>query len=122
MLPRASNLRGACSTFIPCNRRNMRLTTVLSTALVCLLGTFALTGCETTRWNKKHADFQMMSDVSTTPHPDLRFASIATGIPPVPGSPTAAGPDGMQPSNENEARTSPGSEKGWHTPPRGQVG
>jgi len=98
----------------------MRLTTVLSTALVCLLGTFALTGCETTRWNKKHADFQMMSDVSTTPHPDLRFASIATGIPPVPGSPTAAGPDGMQPFDDNEARHSPGSEKGKATAPREQ--
>ena len=98
----------------------MRSTTVLSAALLCLLGTFALTGCETTRWNKKHADFEMTSDVATTPHPDPKFASVATGIPPVPGSPTAAGPDGMQPPDDNEARTSPGSEKGKATPPREQ--
>ncbi|HEX4311221.1 MAG TPA: hypothetical protein VHZ25_14405 [Acidobacteriaceae bacterium] len=99
----------------------MRSTTVLSAALVCLLCTFALTGCETTRGNKRHAAFEFTSDVSTTPHPDLKFASIATGIPPVPGSPTAAGPDGMQPLNDGEARTSPGSEKGKPTPPRQQL-
>jgi hypothetical protein len=99
----------------------MRSTIVLSAALVCLLCSFALTGCETTRWNKRHASFQYMSDISTIPHPDSKFASIATGIPPVPGSPTAAGPDCMQPANDNEARTSPGSEKCWPTPPREQL-
>jgi hypothetical protein len=61
-----------------------------------------------------------MSDITTTPHPNPKYASIATGIPPVPGSPTAAGPDGMQPLNDAEARVDPGSEKGIPMYPREQ--
>jgi hypothetical protein len=99
----------------------MRLRTILSAALICLLVSFVLTGCETTRVNKAHAHFEMMSDITTTPHPDPQFASVSTGIPPVPGSPTAAGPDGTQPLNDNEARKGPGSEKGVPTPPRQQA-
>jgi hypothetical protein len=95
----------------------MRSATVsLSAALICL----ALAGCETTRGNKLHAHFESVSDVTTTPHPDPKYASVATGIPPVPGSPTAAGPDGTQPLNDDEARKSPGSEKGIPMAPREQ--
>jgi hypothetical protein len=99
----------------------MRSTTILSAALICLLGPFALTGCETTRVNKRHAHFESVSDITTTPHPDPKYSSVFTGIPPVPGSPTAAGADGTQPLNDSEARKSPGSEKGVPTPPRQQV-
>ncbi len=81
---------------------------------------FVLTGCETTRVNKLHAHFEAVSDVTTTPHPEAEYASVATGIPPVPGSPTAAGPDGTQPLNDNQARKSPGAEKGVATAPRQQ--
>ena len=98
-------------------RRIMRSATfVLSAALICL----ALTGCETTRSNKLHARFESVSDITTTPHPNAKYASVATGIPPVPGSPTAAGPDGLQPFNDYEARKSPGSEKGIPMAPRAQ--
>jgi hypothetical protein len=82
--------------------------------------TLALTGCETTRGNKLHAPFEHVSDVTTTPHQNPKFASIATGIPPVPGSPTAAGTDGLQPSNDGEARKDPGAEKGIPMYPREQ--
>lgn len=85
-----------------------------------VIGAFTLTGCETTRVNKAHAHFEAVSDLTTTPHPDPKYASIATGIPPVPGSPTAAGPDGTQPLNDDQARTDPGSEKGIPTFPREQ--
>jgi hypothetical protein len=80
----------------------------LATAVIA---TFA-TGCETGRSNKRHADADHMSDVSTTGHPDTALASNAEGLPPVPGSPTAAGPDGKQPYNDGEARPSPGLEGG----------
>ena len=89
---------------------------VLSFALVGLV----LAGCETTRVNKAHAHFEAVSDIATTPHPNLKYASVSTGIPPVPGSPTAAGSDGTQPRNDNEARKSPGSETGWPMAPRMQ--
>ena len=95
----------------------MRSRTILSAALVCLVST----GCETTRVNKNHAHFEPVSDITTTPHPDPKYASVSTGIPPVPGSPTAAGPAGLQPLNDSEARNSPGAEKGVPTPPRQQA-
>lgn len=89
----------------------------LTAAVICLIAT----GCETTRVNKLHASFEYASDIATTPHPDPKFASIATGIPPVPGSPTGAGADGTQPVNDSQARISPGSERGWPTAPREQA-
>ena len=92
----------------------------LSAVLIGLSAAFALTGCETTRVNKLHAPFESVSDVTTTPHPDPKYASVAAGIPPVPASPTAAGPDGLQPLNDNEARKSPGAEKGKPMDPREQ--
>jgi hypothetical protein len=87
---------------------------------VLCAASMALTGCETTRVNKLHSAPDMVSDITTVPHPDPQFASVATGNPPVPGSPTAAGPDGLQPVNDSEARKSPGAEEGMETPPREQ--
>jgi len=98
----------------------MKSASLILAAALFAFTTLALTGCETTRGNKLHAPFEHMSDVTTTPHPDAKYASIATGIPPVPGSPTAAGPDGLQPLNDEEARVDPGSEKGVPTYPREQ--
>jgi hypothetical protein len=79
-----------------------------------------LCGCETGRVNKLHAHFESVADISTFPDSQAQFASVADGIPPVPGSPTAAGPDGLQPRNDSEARKSPGSEKGLSSWPRRQ--
>jgi hypothetical protein len=98
----------------------MRLASPILAATVLALTTLALAGCETTRGNKLHASFEYASDITTVPHQNAKFASIATGIPPVPGSPTAAGADGMQPSNDSEARVDPGSEKGIPMDPREQ--
>jgi hypothetical protein len=80
----------------------------------------ALCGCETGRVTKVHSAADAIADVSTTPHPDPQYASVATGNPPVPGSPTAAGPDGLQPAFDSQARKSPGAEEGRPTPPRRQ--
>ena len=98
----------------------MRPATFILAAALFALSTLALAGCETTRGNKLHAPFESVSDVTTTPHPNPKYASIATGIPPVPGSPTAADANGMQPFNDGEARVDPGSEKGIPTYPREQ--
>jgi hypothetical protein len=98
----------------------MRPASPILAAALFALSALALAGCETTRGNKLHAPFEHMSDITTTPHPNPKYASIATGIPPVPGSPTAAGPDGMQPLNDAEARVDPGSEKGIPMYPREQ--
>jgi len=84
------------------------------------LAVFTLSGCETGRANKLHSPFEYVSDVTTVPHPNAHYASVSTGQPPVPGSPTAAGPDGMQPANDNDARKSPGTEKGMDMWPRRQ--
>jgi hypothetical protein len=62
----------------------------------------------------------LATDVTTIPHPDPQFASVGTGNPPVPGSPTAAGPDGLQPSDDGDARKSPGADEGRATAPREQ--
>lgn len=98
-------------------RRNV---VMLAGGSLALAGVLMLAGCETTRVNKLHAPFESLSDVTTVPGPNAQYASISTGIPPVPGSPTAAGADGMQPINDSEARTNPGSEKGIPMAPRMQ--
>lgn len=90
--------------------------TLLLTSAALLL----VTGCETGRVNKDHASWQYLSDETTTGKPDLAKAVPATGQPPVPGSPTAAGADGLQPMNDDEARQSVGAEEGKPTPPREQ--
>jgi len=87
---------------------------------VCALASLTLTGCETGRVNKLHSRYDAASDLTTVPHSNPQYASVSNGIPPVPGSPTAAGPDGMQPRNDNQARVSPGSEKGIPMAPRQQ--
>lgn len=92
---------------------------VVSAGLFCVAAC-ALSGCETGRANKLHASFESVSDVSTTPNPQAEYASVATGVPPVPASPTGAGPDGRQPLNDNQARHSPGSEDGTPMAPREQ--
>lgn len=98
----------------------MRPATPILAAVLFGLATLTLTGCETGRVNKQHAHFEVMSDVTTTPHPNPQFASVVTEIPPVPGSPTAAGPDGLQPSLDSAARKDPGAEKGIPMWPRAQ--
>jgi len=98
----------------------MRPATSVFAAALFALSTLALAGCETGRGNKLHSQVEAVSDISTTPHPQLKFASVSTGIPPVPGSPTAAGPDGTQPPNDGEARKDPGAEKGIPMSPREQ--
>ena len=102
-------------------RRTMRSVKVfLSAGVACAVASLILAGCETTRVNKLHSPADSTSDITTVPHPDPQYASVATGIPPVPGSPTAAGPDGLQPTNDDQARKSPGAEKGRATAPREQ--
>lgn len=81
---------------------------MLAAAVVATL----VTGCETGRGNKRHAAIDHMSDVSTTGMNDPALASNGEGIPPVPGSPTAAGVNGKQPYNDSQARLSPGVEGG----------
>jgi hypothetical protein len=98
----------------------MRPASPLLAAALFALTTLALAGCETSRTNKLHADFEHTADIATYPHPDPKFASVATGIPPVPGSPTGAGHDGLQPLDDDQARVDPGAEKGIPTYPREQ--
>jgi hypothetical protein len=86
---------------------------VLATAVIATL----VTGCETGRGNKRHAGFDHMSDVTTTSHPDSTLAANAEGLPPVPGSPTAAGNDGKEPFNDADARPNPGVEDGFAAAP-----
>lgn len=85
----------------------------LATAVIA---TFA-SGCETGRGNKRHAHAARVSDITTTSHPDQTLAADPSGLPPVPGSPTAAGPDGKQPWNDADARSSPGVEEGFASAP-----
>ncbi|MGA7521763.1 MAG: hypothetical protein WBW84_04740 [Acidobacteriaceae bacterium] len=98
----------------------MRSVVAIVSAGVFCVAACALNGCETGRVNKLHAGFEAVSDVSTTPHPEAQYASISTGIPPVPASPTGAGPNGQQPINDNQARSSPGNEDGTPMAPRAQ--
>lgn len=92
---------------------------VVSASLFCVAAC-ALSGCETGRVNKLHARFESVSDVTTTPHPEPKYESVSTGIPPVPASPTGAGPNGQQPFNDSQAHASPGAEKGTPMAPREQ--
>jgi hypothetical protein len=85
----------------------------ISSLVVCAAFVATLvTGCETGRYNKRHSPLIHTSDVSTTSHHDKALPANAEGLPPVPGSPTAAGVNGKQPYNDNEARESPGVEEG----------
>lgn len=79
-----------------------------------------VTGCETGRTNKLHSPLLSVSDETTTGKPDPDFVGNTEGQPPVPGSPTAAGPDGKQPYDSAYARSGPGAEHGAATPPAEQ--
>ncbi len=87
-----------------------------------LAAALVLGGCETGRTNKAHAPWQHLSDDTTTSKPENTQAlSAGDGQPPVPGSPTAAGPDGNQPMDDMQARGRHGNEYGEpaapHSPP-----
>lgn len=98
----------------------MRRATAWLSVGVLALGALALSGCETGRVNKMHAPFESVTDLTTVPHPNAQYASVDTGNPPVPGSPTAAGPNGLQPLNDSQARSSPGTDQGIDMAPREQ--
>lgn len=104
-----------------CERTMHKAKALLSAGVLCALASTLLSGCETGRVNKLHAGFEHTMDITTSPYPNSEYASVAGATVPVPGSPTAAGPDGLQPSRDNEARSSLGTEKGKPTPPRQQV-
>lgn len=80
----------------------------------------AVTGCETSRMNKEHSYALLVSDVTTTGHQQDVFPANGEGQPPVPGSPTAAGPDGRQPYSDGHARPGSGAEHGMAAPPAEQ--
>ncbi|MFZ0663808.1 MAG: hypothetical protein WAM66_14030 [Acidobacteriaceae bacterium] len=86
--------------------------TISGLALAAAVVATLVTGCETGRYNKRHPHFVHASDVTTTGHPNPALAANPEGQPPVPDSPTAAGVDGKQPFNDNEARSTPGVEHG----------
>ena len=86
-------------------------------AFCCVL----VAGCETGRTSKSHAAWQHLSDDSTTSKPQPGPALSADhGQPPVPGSPTAAGPDGNQPADDSGARERHGNEHGEAAAPARQ--
>jgi hypothetical protein len=86
-------------------------------AVAAVVAATLITGCETGRYNKRHPHFNRASDVTTTGHPNPALAANPEGQPPVPDSPTAAGVDGKQPFNDNEARSTPGVEDGRASSP-----
>jgi len=88
--------------------------------LVATAAGFFATGCETGRTNKAHSPALHISDETTTGKQDPNYVASGEGIPPVPGSPTAAGADGKQPYDSGWARSSPGSEHGTAAPPAEQ--
>lgn len=94
---------------------------LVSAGVFCALASTLLAGCETGRVSKLHSSYEHTMDVTTSPHPNQEYASVVGEEVPVPGSPTAAGPDGTQPAKDNLARKSIGTEKGKPTPPREQV-
>jgi len=88
--------------------------------LIVVAAGWVATGCETGRTNKAHSPALHLSDETTTGKPDPAYVASGEGIPPVPGSPTAAGEDGKQPFDSRWARPSPGAEHGSATPPARQ--
>jgi hypothetical protein len=88
--------------------------------LVIVAAGWVATGCETGRTNKIHSPALGLSDETTTGKPDRNYVANGEGIPPVPGSPTAAGPDGKQPFDASLAKSSPGAEHGMAAPPAEQ--
>ena len=101
-------------------RVSARMAKVSGLVLVAAAAGLFATGCETGRTSKQHSAINMISDETTTGKQDPSYVASGEGIPPVPGSPTAAGVDGKQPYNSGWARSSPGSEHGAATPPAAQ--
>lgn len=97
-----------------------KMARVSGLVLITAAAGFFATGCETGRTNKQHSAALLISDETTTGKQDPNYVASGKGIPPVPGSPTAAGDDGKQPYNSGWARSSPGSEHGAATPPAEQ--
>ena len=83
---------------------------------VVAAGLFA-NGCETGRTNKQHSPALLVSNETTTGKQDPNYLASGEGMPPVPGSPTAAGENGKQPYDSGWARPGPGAEHGMATPP-----
>jgi hypothetical protein len=90
-------------------------------ALASAAALLFIAGCETGRFNKSHSTAVAISDESTTGKQDAAYAGNPEGQPPVPGSPTAAGPDGKQPYNDADARAGEGAEEGKAPPPSEQL-
>jgi hypothetical protein len=93
---------------------------VSAVALTVSAGLLFTAGCETGRTTKQHEHYAI-SDDSTTGKQDAAFAGATGGQPPVPGSPTAAGPDGKQPYSDLQARAGEGAEEGMSAPPAAQT-
>ncbi len=105
---------------VPGRGRQSALTGISGLALALLLGGL-LAGCETGRTNKAHAEWQHLSDDTTTSKPESTQAlSPGEHQPPVPGSPTAAGADGNQPMDDMEAQPRHGNEHGKAAAPHAQ--
>ncbi len=101
-------------------RVSAKMMKVSGWVLVTAAAGFVATGCETGRVNKAHSPAMHLSDMTTTGKPDPAYVANGEGIPPVPGSPTAAGSDGKQPFASSSARPSPGAEHGVAAPPAQQ--
>lgn len=97
-----------------------KMAKVSGLVLVAAAAGFLANGCETGRTNKGHSPLLHLSDETTTGKPDPAYVANGEGIPPVPGSPTAAGADGKQPFDASFARPSPGAEHGMAPPPAEQ--
>ena len=80
-------------------RVSARMAKVSGLVLVAAAAGMFATGCETGRTSKQHSAINMISDETTTGKQDPSYVASGEGIPPVPGSPTAAGVDGKQPYN-----------------------
>jgi hypothetical protein len=93
---------------------------VSGVALAAVAALSLMAGCETGRTDKQHR-LMPISDETTTGTQDAAFTANAEGQPPVPGSPTAAGPDGKQPYEDWQARAGKGAEEGIAPPPAVQV-
>ena len=101
-------------------RVSARMAKISGLVLVAAAAGLFATGCETGRTSKQHSPLDMISDETTTGKQDPSYVADGSGIPPVPGSPTAAGVDGKQPYNSGWARSSPGAEHGTAAPPAEQ--
>ena len=99
---------------------SVRMARVSGWVLVAAAAVWFMTGCETGRTHKAHSPLLHVSDVTTTGKPNPALEANGEGIPPVPGSPTAAGADGRQPFDARWARPGPGAERGSAAPPAQQ--